>query len=157
MGSLRTLEGKRTWDESNEPVLLNALKGMVRSDMGHLFGDYEATHVVPIERPLSDGTMQTADSYSGSDPNPEELLLNAEHARLEMTALDLIREAVEGRPELESVFLALYESGDSQDIARETGLPIERVYSLRRELDRIAAKISPARVARVAMERRRRG
>ena len=74
-----------------------------------------------------------------------------------MTALDLIREAVEGKSELESVFLALYESYSSKEIARLTGLPIEQVYSLRRELTRIAAKITPARVAREAMERRKHG
>jgi hypothetical protein len=74
-----------------------------------------------------------------------------------MTALDLIRDAVEGKSELESIFLALYETDSPQEIAKLTGLPIERVYSLRRELGRAAAKITPARVAREAKERRKHG
>ena len=152
---IKVIGGDRTWDAAKEPNLLNALKGMVRSDIGHLFDDYEASRVEPIERTLPDGSARTADSFSGINSDPEEELLQKEQVQLEMTALDLIREAVEGKPDLESVFLSLYESGSSGDIARLTGLPIERVYSLSRELDRIAAKITPARVARVAMERRK--
>ena len=152
---IKVLVGDRTWDETKEPVLLNALKGMVRSDLGHAFDEYETSHVEPVTQSLPDGQERTADSFAGADPNPEQLLLHAEQTRLEMTALDLIREQVEDRPELESVFLALYESSDCQDIARLTNLPIERVYSLRRELGRIAARITPARVAREVWERRK--
>jgi hypothetical protein len=154
---IKVVEGGRTWDEAKEPSLLNALKGMVRSDIGHLFNDYEASRIEPIERTFPDGSARTADSFDGHHPNPEEELLHGEHIRLEMTALDLIREAVEGKPELELVFLALYESDNSQEIARLTQLPIERVYSLRRELSRAAAKITPARVAREVIERGKHG
>jgi hypothetical protein len=152
---IKVIEGARTWDEAKEPALLNALKGMVRSDIGHLFDDYQASRVEPIERTFPDGSARTADSFGGNHSSPEEELLHGERVRLEMTALDLIREAVEGKSEFESVFLALYESDNSKEIARLTGLPIERVYSIRRELTRIAAKITPARVAREAMERRK--
>jgi hypothetical protein len=154
---VKVIEGDRTWEEAKEPTLLNALKGMVRSDIGHLFDDYEASRIEPIERTFPDGSARTGDSFRGNHPDPEEEILRSERVQLEMTALDLIREAVEGRTELESIFLALYESGSSQEIARLTGLPIERIYSLRRELSRIAAKITPARVAREAMERRKDG
>jgi hypothetical protein len=154
---IKVIEGARTWDEAREPALLNALKGMVRSDIGHLFDDYEASCIEPIERTLPDGSARTGDSFRGNHPNPEEEFLHGERVRLEMTALDLIREAVEGKSDLESVFLALYDSESSEEIARLTRLPIERVYSLRRELSRIAAKITPARVAREAMERRKHG
>jgi hypothetical protein len=152
---IKVIEGARTWDEAKEPALLNALKGMVRSDIGHLFDDYQASRVEPIERTFPDGSARTADNFGGNHPSPEQELLHGERVRLEMTALDLIREAVEGKSEFESVFLALYESDNSKEIARLTGLPIERVYSIRRELTRIAAKITPARVAREAMERRK--
>jgi hypothetical protein len=154
---IKVIGGDRAWDEAKEPAFLNALKGMVRSDIGHLFDDYEASRVEPIERKFPDGLARTADSFGGNHPSPEEELLHGERVRLEMTALDLIREAVEGKSELESVFLALYESHSSKEIARLTGLPIDRVYSLRRELIRIAAKITPARVARESMERRKHG
>jgi hypothetical protein len=130
---------------------------MVRSDIGHLFDDYEASRVEPIQRTFPDGSARTDDSFRGNHPNPEEELLHGERVRLEMTALDLIREAVEGKSELESVFLALFESDSSKEIAQLTGLPIERVYSLRRELTRIAVRITPARVAQEAMERRKHG
>jgi hypothetical protein len=154
---IKVTEGDRTWDEAKEPSFLNALKGMVRSEIGHLFDDYEATHVKPIERTLPDGKQRTAEMFAGDDPSPEEQVLRAEQTRHEMTALDLVREQVEGKPELESVFLALYYSASSKEIAGLTGLPIERVYSLRRELDRIVSKITPARVAREASRRRKDG
>jgi hypothetical protein len=152
---IKVIQGDRTWHEAEEPALLNALKGMVRSDIGHLFDDYEASHVEPIERTLPDGAARTDASLRGNRPNPEEELLHGERVRLEMTALDLIREAVEGKSELESVFVALYESENSQEIARLAEVAIQRVYSLRRELSRIAARITPARVAREAMGRRK--
>jgi hypothetical protein len=130
---------------------------MVRSEIGHLFDDYEASHIESTDRTFPNGSTHTADSLSGNRPNPEEELLRGERVRLEMTALDLIRDAVEGKSELESIFLALYETDSPQEIAKLTGLPIERVYSLRRELGRAAAKITPARVAREAKERRKHG
>jgi hypothetical protein len=154
---IKVIEGVRVWDEAKEPSLLNAFKGMVRSDIGHLFDDYEASNVEPIERAIPDGTVRTAEHFGGRYPSPEDEVIQAEQAQLEMTALDLILEKAEGNPDLESVFLSLYESGAPSEITRLTGLPIERVYSLRRELDRIAAKITPARVAREAIERRKRG
>lgn len=152
---IKVLEGNRTWDETREPSLLNALKGMVRSDIGHAFDEYETSNVESISQSLPDGQERTANSFAAMDPNPEQIFLQNEQTRLEMTALDLIREQVEGKAELESVFLALYESSDCQEIARLTDLPIERVYSLRRELDRIASRITPARVAREARARRK--
>ena len=152
---IKVIQGERAWDPEKEPSLLIALKGMVRSDLGHLFSGYEARMIEPVDRPLSGEFERTADSFPVGDPNPEQSLLQSERARLEMTALDLIREAVESRknPELEAVFLALYYADSPKEIADMTGIPVERVYTLGRELDRIAAKISPALVARVMRER----
>ena len=152
---IKVIEGERTWDPDREPSLLTALKGMVHSDLGHLFSSYEARMVEPTDLQLSDGFERTADHFPALDPDPEMALLQAEFTRLEMTALDLIREAVEsrGNQDLETVFLALYEADTPKEIADMTGLPVERVYVLGRELDRIAGKISPVRVARVMKER----
>ena len=152
---IKVIQGERTWDPEKEPSLLTALKGMVHSDLGHLFSGYEARMIEPIDRPLLGEFERTANSFPVEDPDPEQSLLQAERTTLEMTALDLIREAVEGRgnTELEAVFLALYYADNPKEIAEMTGIPVERVYALGRELDRIAAKISPARVARVMKER----
>ncbi len=150
---VKVLTGERTWDETKEPSLLSALKGMVKSDMGHLFSAYETEHVESIDRTLTNGVERTADSFESRELNPEELLLKTEQVRLEMAALELILKEVEGNPELESVFLALYDSGSSEEISRLTGIPVDRVYSLCREVKRIAARISPARVARAVREK----
>jgi hypothetical protein len=152
---IKVIEGERTWDPEKEPSLLTALKGMVHSDLGHLFSGYEARKIEPVDRASAGEFERTADSFPTSDADPEQSLLRSELTRLEITALDLIREAVEnrGNTELEAVFLALYYADSPKEIADMTGLQVERVYALGRELDRIAAKISPARVARVMKER----
>ena len=153
---IKVLEGQRQWDPSRKPSLLNALKGMVKSEIGHLYEKYESQQVEPITKVLPDGSERTADHFASGEPNPEQKLLTAEKVEIDIVALDLIREEVEGHPELESVFLALYETGKAEEIARFTELTVARVYALRRELNRIATKITPERVIRVARERKRR-
>jgi hypothetical protein len=69
--------------------------------------------------------------------------------------MTLVLKETEGKPDAESVLLALYETDSSAEIAQMTGLSIERVYSARRELDRIVRKITLARVIRAAREENR--
>ena len=82
---VKVIEGERIWDETNEPSILIALKGMVRSDIGHLFDGYEASLVEPIERTSPDGSVRTGDSFHGNHPNPEQEFLHGERVGLEMT------------------------------------------------------------------------
>jgi len=155
---IKVLQGDRTWDESGKHPLLNALKGMVRSELNHVFNDLESQRVESIQRMMPDGRERGGDDFplTALNPdalNPEQLLLDKETHRLEFVALDLILKELEGSPQLETVFLALHEAHSPQELAQMTGLPIERIYSIRRELDRIARRITPARVAREARER----
>jgi len=149
----KVLDNVRTWDEKKEPLLLNALKGMVRSDLGHLYEKLEESLVEPIDAPLHDGEERTADSFPSTKVlNPEQHLLRQERTRQELAAMSLVLKEAEGKPDAELVLLALYESDSPADIAAMTGLPIERVYSARRELDRIVRKIPLARVIRAARD-----
>jgi hypothetical protein len=153
-------DGPRNWDEKKEPVLLNALKGMVRSDIGHLYDRIEESLVEPINIVLPDGEERTGDFFPSTkvrlgELNPEQHLLRQERTKLEFAAMNLVLEEVEGKDDLESVFLALYETNSPSEIAAKTGLPIERVYAARRELDRIVAKIPLARVIRAAREEKK--
>jgi hypothetical protein len=149
---LKLLQCKRQWDERKEPQLIVALKGMVRSDIGHLFEKAEVVRVEPIEKEAQDGNLRTADDLPSHDLDPEAHLLRSEHARFENSALKLLLEEVEAKdnPDLKAVCLCLHKANSPKEIARLTNLPIERVYGLRRELDQIAARITPARVARQA-------
>ncbi len=72
-----------------------------------------------------------------------------------MVALDLILREVERHGDLESLFLALRVTDNLQEVARVTGLSIDRVYSCRRQVERITSRITPERVARVAKEKAR--
>jgi hypothetical protein len=150
--------GTRTWDEKKEPSLLNALKGMIRSEIGHLYEKIEEGIVEPISAPLPDGTERWGDSFPSTRLHPEELnpeqhLLRQEKTRLKFAAMSLLLKEVEGNSDLELVFLALHETDSLSEVAAKTSLPIQRVYSARRELDRIVAKIPFARIVRAARER----
>ena len=152
--------GPRTWDDQKEPTLLNALKGMVRSEIGHLYQKLEENLVQPINVALPKGDERTADSFPSTalhpeGLNPEEQLLRQEKNKLQSAAMTLILKEVEGNSDLESVVLALYDADNLGDIAAVTGLPIERVYSARRELDRVARRITLARIVRAAHEERK--
>jgi len=68
---IKVIEGDRTWDEAKEPNFLNALKGMVRSDIGHLFDDYEASRIEPIERTLPDGSVRGKDRELALEQEPQ--------------------------------------------------------------------------------------
>lgn len=154
---IKVLEGVRIWDESREPSFLNALKGMVRSEIGHLYEKIEETLMEPADAVLPDGKERTSDSFASTrlhsgELNPEQHLLRTERTKQELAAMTLVLKEAEGKPDAESVLLALYETDSSAEIAQMTGLSIERVYSARRELDRIVHKITLARVIRAARE-----
>ena len=153
---VKVLTGQRVWDPTKESSLLNALKGMVRSELSHLYDSQDVKRLESTEKTLPDGTERTADSFPSSNRSPEEQVLLAEQARLDMHALEILLQEVDGKPDLEAVLLALYETDSADEIAQKTGLPKKRVYSLRRELDRAAGRITPARVIRAAREKGRR-
>lgn len=73
VGKLLDPTGGRTWDEEKEPNLLNALKSMVRSEIGHLYEKIEENLVEPISHLLPDGQERTAGSFPVTDLRPEEL------------------------------------------------------------------------------------
>jgi len=149
---LKLLQGKRRWDELKVPQLIVAAKGMVRSDISHLYEKMTSARVESIEKETDDGDPRTADDLAGSGVDPEAQLLRTEHIRLENSALKLLFEEVDakGDADLRAVCSCLHRADSPREIARLTNLPIERVYALRRELDQIAARITPARVARHA-------
>jgi hypothetical protein len=153
----KLLTGVRTWDEMKEPSLLNALKGMVRSEIGHLYQKVEVNLVEPIGVLLPDGEERTADSFPSPSVqpaalNPEEQLLQDERGRLAYAAQTLLMREVEGNPDLELVVLATAESDDPAEISRLTDLPVQRVYAARRQIDRIVHRITRARVIRAARD-----
>jgi hypothetical protein len=151
---VKVLQGTRTWDPEREPDLLIAMKGMVRSDIGHLFDRVETNRTEPIKKTKADGTERSEEDIAGIEKTPEDLYLDAERTNLAFTAMDLILKEIADHEELQLVFLALNETGKPSEISKLTGIPIERVYTLKRDLDRIAERITPQRVARVARQKR---
>ena len=154
---VKVLTGVRSWDEGKEPSLLNALKGMVRSEIGHLYEKPEGVLVEPINIPSADGEERTPDSFPSTklhanELNPEESVLATEKEKLMRAAMTLVLRGVEGNNDLERYVLALCDTDNPAEISAKTGLTIQRVYSATRELERIVRKISLARVIRDARE-----
>jgi hypothetical protein len=154
---VKVLTGVRSWDEGKEPSLLNALKGMVRSEIGHLYEKPEGVLVEPINIPSADGEERTPDSFPSTklhanELNPEESVLATEKEKLMRAAMTLVLRGVEGNNDLERYVLALCDTDNPAEISAKTGLTIQRVYSATRELERIVRKISLARVIREARE-----
>lgn len=150
---VKVLQGTRGWDPGKEPDLLVAMKGMVRSDIGHLFERVETERTEPINKSRPDGTERSEEDIASGGKTPEELLLDTERTKLAFTAMDLILQEIGNNEELELVFLALNETGKPAEISEITGLPVGRVYTLKRELERIAERITPQRVVRVARKK----
>src|SRR5437870_402129 len=97
---VKVLEGTRSWDERKEPALLNALKGMVRSEIGHLYERVEESLVEPINVVLPDGEERTGDFFPSTKLhpgglNPEQHLLRQERTKLEFAALNQMQEVQE--------------------------------------------------------------
>lgn len=161
LAKLLDQDGGRNWDERKEPSLLNALKGMVRSEIGHLFKKPEVTLLESISKPLMDGNERTADTFPSTvlrpdDPDPEQEVLRAERGRLGYAAMTIILREVKGDSELESVFLALCDTDDRSEIAARTGLSVGQVDSARKRLGRILNKVTRARVIAAAREESKR-
>ena len=75
---VKVLDGTRTWDEGKEPSFLNALKGMVRSEIGHLYERAEERIVEPIDLTRRDGEPQTDGASDGK--SRENLVLQRSYA-----------------------------------------------------------------------------
>lgn len=151
---IKVLDGTRNWDPQREPDLIVAMKGMVRSDIGHLFERVETGRVEPINKIRPDGTERTDEDIAAPGKTPEDLYLDTERTHLAFTAMDLILREIGEDEEKQLVFMALNETGNPAEIAELTGIQVKRVYSLKRELERIADRITPQRVARIARQKR---
>lgn len=156
----KVLKGVRSWDEGKEPSLLNALKGMVRSEIGHLYDKLEKGLVEPINVLSADGEERTPDSFPSTKLhpdalNPEECILAAEEENLRRSAMTLVLRAVEGNDDLERYVLALCDTDNLAEISGRTGLTIQGVYSARRELERTVRRIPLAKVIREARQEKK--
>ena len=82
-------------------------------------------------------------------------MLATEKENLMRSAMTLVLRAVEGNNDLERYVLALCDTDNLAEISARTGLTIQRVYSARRELERIVRKIPLAKVIREAREEKK--
>ena len=153
---VKVLEGDRNWDGASETSLVYSFQGMIRSDIGHLFGKLETRSVVPIAIPLhgdpesGESRERTPDDFPSCSPDPEAKLIDKERRTLEETAYELILKSVEDDDELSTVALSLHDTDSPAEISSKTSIPIKRVYQLLRTLYRKAAALRLPLIKRAA-------
>ena len=120
------LNGKRKWKPENVD-LLGFLMGVVRSKTNHL--------VELKENNLTDRTkiLEERDDLQDDRLNPEQLLVNKETNELFSKVYQRLLEQAEESPEHEGVVLCIMEGiVKPADIAKETGIDINKVYYLKK-------------------------
>lgn len=145
--------GTRTWDPEKYPDLLQHLKWIVKSDMGHLLSssDHQLSrrgfedNETPDAIDAQDHTFPDASSAIGTlskTNNPEEELIAKEKRDHEEQLKRELYEFVKGDEDLE-ILLVFFEDGidKPETIATEMAWDITKVNNLKRKLFRKASMI----------------
>lgn len=131
---LKTYGGERKWDPERYPDIMIFLRSVVDSLISHLANSQN--HKKLQRFPENENGESLDNTFNlGYSPTPEDEVLADE-------VLGKIYEAVDGEKELQSVVDAIM-SGYTKpgDISKATGYDIDRVYQLRRKLDRRISKL----------------
>lgn len=123
-------KGRRKWDPDKHPCLLAHLKWVVRSDLSDkgLLGQKSKKLDLTYEQNLD---ILTTSSKQSSEENP--------HIDSRISAL---KKEIAGDDDLECIIMALELGYDKpRDIAKETGIPVKRIYELNRKLKHKVNKV----------------
>jgi DNA-directed RNA polymerase specialized sigma24 family protein len=123
----RVITGERNWNPAKEPDLENYLKSVIDSMLSSkgLFGRKEWNAVSNVEDP------EQWERMAGTLPNLDGLCHDAE------VIIEAMWKELSGDQELSAVFEAVIEGFDKpSEIAEWAGIPVERIYELRRKLER---------------------
>jgi DNA-directed RNA polymerase specialized sigma24 family protein len=135
------LEGKRSWDQSEEPDLLRFLKGVVDSKVSHLVESIE-NRVSRRMAPAHTGD-ETSAVYElrSSEPDPCALAINNDEAQ---SFQKLVCAELKDDEQAFQVFECLWADMRPQETAEYLGCNIEEVRNaqkrLRRKLEKIQDK-----------------
>ncbi len=139
----KVLDGTRDWNPDKYPNLLIHLQYIVRSDMGHLFQSYtnqKSTRSSDIETKESD--TPESQYITSVQKNPGDELISKEQKILEDTLKEKLYKEVNGDDELEMILLLIDDGiGKPEIIAREMGIEVSKVNTLKRKLIRKGKKI----------------
>jgi hypothetical protein len=131
----KLLDGTRVWNPDRVD-LLGFLMGIVRSEISHLAGLKDTQQANNCLSP------EEIENFQGDSFDPEQLLEEKEEARVIYEAYQELINQAESNPEYGAIALCLM-SGVSKaaDIAKETGIEIKKVYSLKRNWQKDFEKI----------------
>ena len=132
----KLLDGTRAWNPDRVD-LLGFLMGIVKSEISHLAGLKDTQQTNRCWSPEEIEDFQSDDKL-----DPEQLLAEKEEKRVIGEAYKELIDQAENNPEYESIAVCIM-SGvyKAADIAKETGIEINRVYSLKRSWQKDFEKI----------------
>ncbi len=138
----------RSWDPNRYPDLLLHLKWIVDSDMNHLFCSMEHhtsgrsadSEDSEVDDPIPDPSSPLSEIIHNK--TPEERLISHEEEEYEQKVKQKLYELIKGDVELE-LLLMFFEDGidKPEQIAKEMGWDVIKVYNLKRKLSRKAFAI----------------
>ncbi|MAE68943.1 MAG: hypothetical protein CME06_00580 [Gemmatimonadetes bacterium] len=139
--------GERCWAPERQPDLLLFLKGVVRSEMGHLYRRSAAQHEIrPPTGP--DGAeseerlaIRSADTTESADPEVE-LIRNEERAH-ETRRIQELRDAVHDKPELAMIIDAIGRGCGERPrhLAAELSVSVSEINNRLKRLRRVALRV----------------
>lgn len=125
----RVFEGRRVWDPSRDPDLLDYLKGVVKSLASNLVTSADHVH----RTAELDGEAVDLDTFEGIRPSPMDL---AASAQCEEELRQLVEEATADDPGLATVAMGLEDGMRAAEIAAEFSMEVGDVYGLTQKLRR---------------------
>ena len=126
------LRGRRRWDPEAQPDFLAYLKSVVDSLLSHLLDSEERKRVVHLS-PGSDDDEDPLDAIPAPGPAPDAQVILAEEARADAEVRDAMLESLKDDEE-QLVFLELADGKKPAQIAESLGIPVQRVYQVKRNI-----------------------
>ena len=125
----RVFEGRRVWDPTRDPDLLDYLRGVVSSLVSNLVTSADHVH----RTPEVDGEAVDLDALKAARPSP--LALSAS-AQCEEELRELVEGATADDPGLATVAMGLEDGMRAAEIASEFSMEVGDVYGLTQKLRR---------------------
>ncbi len=141
--------GERRWDPERHDELLRFLKGVVRSEMGHLYHRSAARH--EVRNPTgpdgneSEAKLERRAGEAIERSDPESALIDREERAREAARIHDLRAAVADRPELIAIIDAIGAGCGERPrhLAEHLGIAVPEINNRLKRLRRAALRIEP--------------
>lgn len=140
----RVLIGKRRWNPDKDPDLPHYLCQVIESLVGHLPRELKRMQKLRDMRDLTEAEAAEAEQAAGSDPDPEELVLQRELEALSEAAFWKLYESCNEDPLVQKILDRIHDGTTKrEELAEKIGVPLKDYDNARRRLRDKLAKAYP--------------